>query len=1080
MHHRLLKSNSIHRQIYSQFTTLSSSTVPFLHPTTSNPFPLNSKLPQICSIYPQIPLPSCSNQRMFQVSGSFEHDRAEPSCVLSSKGQFRDWIAERLRDSRCPDEARRLGLEIVKRGFVGDLFLQNSLINGYVRSADLGCARKVFDEMSVRNEVTWACLVSGYAQNGMPLEACDLFKRMVAEGLEPTSFALGSALRACQELGPDGFGFGRQIHGLITKTEFRFDVVLSNVLMSVYSDCMESVEYARRVFDEIQDRNLVSWNSIISICSQRGEVSTCFELLLAMENRCSEFGFKPNEYTLCSLVAAASFSFDLGPSLLEQVLSKVLKCGYLGDLYVGSALVSGLAKLGSTESAKKIFEQMSSRNAVSLNGLMVGLVKQKKGGEAVEVFKEMKHLVRANIDSYMVLLSALAEFSGLGDGRIMGSELHAYLIRTGLGENNIAIENGLVNMYAKCGAINYASTVFRLMGERNSVSWNCLIAGLDQNECYEETIANFCIMRSSGLEPSNFTLISSLSSCASLGWIKMGTQIHGEALKLGLDFDVSVSNAVLALYAETENLFECHKMFYLMPEHDGISWNSIIGTLANSKSSVLRAVEYFLEMMRCGYALNRITFINILSAASSLSVYELGQQIHALAIKHSVADVTVIENALISCYGKCGRMEESEVLFSRMTDRRDEFSWNAMISGYIHNEQLSKAMDLVWCIMQDGRRLDRFTFATVLSACASVATLERGMEVHGCQVRTCLESDVVVGSAIIDMYAKSGRIDYASRYFDLMPVKNVYSWNSMISGYARHGQANEALEVFQKMKLVGQSPDHVTFVSVLSACSHSGLVKEGTEHFESMTRQYGLVPRMEHFSCMVDLLGRAGRVGRLEDFINKMPVKPSALTWRTVLGSCARANKQKTELARRAVEKLLELEPESAVNYVLLSNMYASGGNWESMAKARSAMSVAAVKKETGRSWVTMKDGLHVFVSGDKSHPEKDATYEKLAELQQKMKDAGYVPLTSFSLYDVDPESKEEFLSYHSERLAVAFALTRSSISTIRIMKNLRVCGDCHSAFCYISKIENRQIVLRDSNRFHHFADGKCSCGDYW
>jgi len=762
------------------------------------------------------------------------------------------------------------------------------------------------------------------------------------------------------------------------------------------------------------------------------------------------------------------------------MLTRVQKSGYLEDLYVGSALVSSFAKVGMIENARKIFEQLSTRNVVTLNGLMVGLVKQKQGEEAVGIFKEMKYLVEVNPDSYAVLLSAFVEFDILEEGIRCGKELHAYAIRSGLDNAKVAFGNGLINMYAKCGAIDYACSVFEFMKDKDIVSWNSLISSLDQNELYEESMRNFCRMRRSGLKPSNFTLISCLSSCASLSWLREGEEVHAEALKLGLDSDVSVSNALLTLYGETGSFTDCQKLFSLMTEHDQVSWNSMIGALADSEKYASEALMYFLKMMRSSWHLSGVTFVNALSAVSSLSLSELGPQLHALVFKYRATNDATVQNALISCYGKCGRMEDCQSIFTGMSERRDEVSWNSMISGYIHNEQLAKAMDLVWFMMQNGHRLDHFIFATVLSACASVATLERGMEVHACEIRAGLEFDIVVGSAIVDMYAKCGRIDYASRFFELMPVRNVYSWNSIISGYARHGSANKALEIFAKMKGEGQTPNHVTFVGVLSACSHGGLVREGFEYFGSMSKEFGLAPKMEHFSCMVDLLGRSGQLDKVEDFINRMPVKPNALIWRTVLGSCCRTNGRNSELGRRAAEMLVQLEPGNAVNYVLLSNMYAAGAKWENMAKARSAMRLAAARKEAGCSWVTMKDGIHIFVAGDKSHPETDAIYGKLRELQQKMRVTGYMPQTSSALYDLDLESKEELLSYHSEKLAIAFVLTRKSASTIRIMKNLRVCVDCHSAFRYISKIVGRQIVLRDSNRFHHFSDGKCSCGDYW
>ncbi|KAF5175204.1 Pentatricopeptide repeat [Thalictrum thalictroides] len=930
--------------------------------------------------------------------------------------------------------------------------------------------------MPERNIVTWTCLISGYTQKKMPEEACFLFCSMISEGFFPTHYTLGSAFRACQDLGPIGLDFAMQIHGLVSKTRYVSDNVVCNALMTMYGVCcLDTTEYARQVFDQIPIRNSISWNSMISVYSQRRDVFSSVELLSGMRRE----SLKPNEYTFGSLITV-TYTSGSDSSLLEQMLNYVMKSGFLSDLYVGSALVSGFARFGMLDTSKMIFKQMGDRNAVSMNGLMVGLVKQKRGVEAAEVFKETRDLFGLNYDSYVVLLSACAEFASSEEGRKKGREIHAFLYRKGLHIVKVAIGNGLVNMYAKCGAIGDASTAFKLMVDRDLVSWNTMISGLDQNGCFEEALITFCRMRRCGIIPSNFTLISMLSSCTSLSSLSLGSQVHCEGIKLGLDLDVSVSNSLIVLYAECEYLSECQKVFAFISAYDLISWNSIIGALAKSEASVAEAIDYFLNMLRAGWSLNRVTFLNLLTAVSSLSILELGRQVHALVLKYCLEDDNAVANVLISFYGKCGEMDDCEKIFANMDERRDEVTWNSLISGYIHNGLFSKAMDLVWFMMQKGQRPDVFTFATVLSASASVATLERGMEIHACGIRACLESDVVVGSTLVDMYSKCGRIDYASKVFRLMPVKNDFSWNSMISGYARHGHGEKALEIFKEMCKEGQAPDHVTFVGVLSACSHVGLVNQGLDHFESMSNKYGLIPRLEHYSCMVDLLGRAGKLDKVEEFIRRMPMKPNVLVWRTVVGACCRVNGCNTSLGRQAAEMLLELEPQNAVNYVLLSNLYASGGRWEDVARSRAALRKVAVKKEAGCSWVTMKDGVHVFAAGDKSHPNTEEIYAKLRELNKKMRDAGYVPLTKYALYDLEVENKEELLSQHSEKLAVAFVLIRTSELPIRIMKNLRVCGDCHSAFGYISKIIGRQIVLRDSIRFHHFVDGKCSCGDYW
>lgn len=1026
--------------------------------------------------------PSCSLsplQNLFDHLRSFQprlsNETGKPNYVPPSNGEIYECLVGQYQGSYSSKHAKQLHLQIFKHGFTSDVFLPNTLINVYARSGDVVSAQKLFDEMPFKNNATWACLISGYTQNDMPDAACGIFKEMVITGFTPTRYALSNALRACHDLGPSGFKIGMQIHGLISKAQYASDALVCNGLISMYGSCSISPAYAHCVFEDLQVKNSISWNSIISVYSQRGDALSSFEIFSGMQ-----FSFIPNEYTFATLITVAASSAESGKSLLEQILTSVNKYGYLQDLYVGSALVSGFGKVGLIDNGRKIFEQMSGRNAVSVNGLMVGFIRQKRGEEAVEAFRENIDLVRINSNSYAVLLSAFPEFLHLEEGRRRGREVHAYVIRTGLSNFKVAVANGLINMYAKCNAIGCAWSVFRLMAEKDSVSWNSMICGFNQNKCFEDAVVNFYRMRKSGLMLTNFAIISALSSCASLGWVVLGAQIHCEGLKAGLDLDTSVSNALISLYAETKCLSMCRKVFSLMLKYDQVSWNSMIGAFSNSESTTFEAVKYFLEMMRMGWDPNKVSFINILTAVSSLSLHELNLQIHALVLKYSVEEDIAIENALLLCYGKCKRMEDCEKIFARMHDRRDEGSWNNMISGYIHNELLNKAMELVWLMVQRGQRLNCFTFATVLSACASVATLEQGMEVHACEVRACLESDVVVGSALVDMYSKCGRIDYASKIFKLMPVKNAFSWNSMISGYARHGLGRKALDLFRQMEIEGQLPDHVTFVGVLSACSHAGLVQEGFEHFESMSEVYGLAPQMEHFSCMVALIGRAGELKKLEDFVNKMPMKPNGLIWRTVLGACCRTDGRHMELGVRASEMLLELEPQNSTNYVLLSNMYATGGKWEDAAKARTLMRKAAANKEAGCSWVTMKDGVHVFVAGDTSHPDNDLIHKKLIELHQRIREAGYVPQTKFALYDLEQENKEELLSYHSEKLAVAFILTRQSIMPLRIMKNLRVCGDCHSAFLYISKVFGRQIVLRDSIRFHHFIDGACSCGNYW
>lgn len=910
-----------------------------------------------------------------------------------------------------------------------------------------------------------------------------MFRAMLREvqaGCRPTSFTFGTLLRACQDGGPDRLGFAVQVHGLVSKTEYASNTTVCNALISMYGSCTVGPPIlAQRVFDGTPIRDLITWNALVSVYAKKGDVASTFTLFKDMQRGDSRIQLRPTEHTFGSLITAASLS--LGSSaVLDQVLVWVLKSGCSSDLYVGSALVSAFARHGLTDEAKDIFLSLKQKNAVTLNGLIVGLVRQDFSEEAVKIFVGTRNTVDVNADTYVVLLSALAEYSISEEGLRIGRVVHGHMLRTGLTDLKIAVSNGLVNMYAKCGAIESASKIFQLMEATDRISWNTIISALDQNGNCEEAVMHYSLMRQSCISPSNFALISSLSSCAGLKLLTAGQQVHCDAVKWGLDLDTSVSNVLVKMYGECGAMSDYWKVFNSMAEHDEVSWNTMMGVMASSQTPISEIVKVFNNMMRGGLIPNKVTFINLLAALSPLSVLELGKQVHAAVMKHGVMEDNVVDNALISCYAKSGDMGSCEHLFTNMSDRRDAISWNSMISGYIYNGNLQEAMDCVWLMIHSGQIMDCCTFSIILNACASVAALERGMELHAFGIRSHLESDVVVESALVDMYSKCGRVDYASKLFNSMTQRNEFSWNSMISGYARHGLGRKAIEIFEEMLRSRESPDHVTFVSVLSACSHAGLVERGLEYFEMMP-DHGILPQIEHYSCVIDLLGRAGKIDKIKEYIQRMPIEPNALIWRTVLVACRQSKDgSNIDLGREASRVLLEIEPQNPVNYVLASNFHAATGMWEDTAKARTAMRQATEKKEAGRSWVTLNDGVHTFIAGDRSHPNTKEIYEKLNFLIQNIRNAGYVPLTEYALYDLEEENKEELLSYHSEKLAIAFVLTRSSSGPIRIMKNLRVCGDCHIAFRYISQMISRQIILRDSIRFHHFKDGKCSCGDYW
>eukprot|EP00253_Pinus_taeda_P001094 PITA_01094 len=540
---------------------------------------------------------------------------------------------------------------------------------------------------------------------------------------------------------------------------------------------------------------------------------------------------------------------------------------------------------------------------------------------------------------------------------------------------------------------------------------------------------------------------------------------------------VSSWNTMITGYAKWGRLENARELFDKMPERDSISWNAMIAGYAGDGEGE-QAQKLFGQMHSEGIEMNEFTFGSVLSVCANTRDLMLGQQIHVHVIKTELQSSVIVGSALLDTYAKSGCIEDARHLFGKMPER-NLVSWTAMISGYAQNGYSEEALNVFCQMLGVDVKPNEFTFASVLSSCATLPAPEAGKQVHVHVIRNGFEFNIFVASALLDMYAKCGSIKRARMVFDQMPMRDDVLWNAMIVGYAQNGDGEETLRLFKQMLQAGVKPDHITFIGVLSACSHTGLIEEGYSYFDSMSRDYFITPRADHYACMIDLVGRAGLLDLAEDLINKMPIEPDAIVWSALLGACRIHGN--IDLGKRAAEGLLKLEPLNVVTHILLSNIYAAAGRWDEAAKIRKLMKERGVKKKPGCSWIEVKGRVHAFVVEDRSHPRTEEIYFALDRLAAQIKDAGYVPDTNFVLHDVEEEQKEHMLCYHSEKLALAFGIiSMPPETTIRIVKNLRVCGDCHAAIKFISKIVKREIIIRDASRFHHFKDGHCSCRDYW
>eukprot|EP01018_Ginkgo_biloba_P031291 Gb_27329 [translate_table: standard] len=802
----------------------------------------------------------------------------------------------------------------------------------------------------------------------------------------------------------------------------------------------------------------------VSTLYKEGKLKQALDILLAL-------GVRADGTAYADLLHGCAKMKALGEGQL--VHGHMIKTGFEPDIFVGNHLTNMYVKCGSLGIARHVFDKMPKRNVVSWTAMIAGFIQHGHGEAALEIFSEMQEAeTKPNQFTFASVLSTCASLAALE----YGEQVHVHTIKTGF-ESNVFVGNALVSMYAKCGSIEDAKRTFEEMPKPDLVSRSAMIAGYAQHGCDEEALKLFFQIQWAGIEPDEFTFASVLGACSSLVDLEQGKAIHTRIIKTRHNSNVYVGSALVDMYAKCGSVEDGCRVFDKMSERDTVLWNSIINGYAQNNVGE-RAIELFQQMQWEGVKSDKFTLASVLSACLFLGCLNYGKQVHAHTIRIGLESNVSVENALVSMYDKCRNIENARLVFDKMAER-SVVSWTAIISGYVHQKHDEEALKLFCQMQRSDMKPNQFTFATVLSACGSLAALENGKQILAYTIKTGFLSHVCVENALVTMYAQCGNIKDARQMFENMPEKDVVSWNAMIAGCAQHGHGKEALQLFEQMQWKGVNPDCITFVCILSACRHAGLVYEGNHYFDSMIQEYGIKPRAEHYACMVDLLGRAGHLDQAMGFIQKIPVEPGASVWRTLLGACRIHGNM--ELGKFAAERILELEPQVAETYVLLSNIYAAAGRWDEVAKVRNLMKERRVIKEPGCSWIEVQNRVHAFIVRDRSHPQMEDILSKLEELTRQMKEAGYVPDTNLVLHDVEDEQKEQFLCHHSEKLAIAFGLisTTSGIP-IRIIKNLRVCGDCHNATKFISKIVGREIVVRDTNRFHHFKDGVCSCGDYW
>ncbi|CAA6658580.1 unnamed protein product [Spirodela intermedia] len=800
-------------------------------------------------------------------------------------------------------------------------------------------------------------------------------------------------------------------------------------------------------------------------------------------------------------VAGVLWAFSANDwDFVPQVHGRLVRSGLSANPAFANPLIDLYSKRGLVGDAFSVFEELSSPDIVTCVAMLSGFSQSGLGGEALQLFRWM---LRSG--------ACPTPYSRREHLHRRWRAAPCQAFKWGFSQETF-VGNALISLYAQEGDMTAAGKMFDGMPRHDGVTFNSLISAHTQEGNTLETFFFFREMQSSGLKADSVTIAGLCGGCAAAGDAARGAQLHCYALKAGLLSDIIIEGSLLICTSSSD-------------EDNVVLWNLML-VAYGQEGDLRRSFELFRRMQAVGTAPNQYTFPSLLRTCTAAGALDLGEQVHALVVKAGFEPNGYVCSVLVDMYAKSGQLAAARGILERAEPPPDLAAWTSMVAGYSQHGLFSEALGAFCAMQRSGIRPDHVGLAGAITACAgilairggcrctrrpafyaksgrasdaaaaffSVATkdevswnaliaglaqgghceeaglgvnpiacgsaavaaadmadVKRGRQIHGRMVRAGCDGRVEAGNVLVTLYAKCGSIEEAEMAFSAMPERNEISWNAMITGYSQHGRGAAALELFEKMKEEGLRPNHATFAG------------EGVAHFQSMAAAHGVLPRAEHYAGVIDILGRAGELRRARRFVEEMPGGADAMAWRTLLGACR-------------VHRNMELDPEDAAAYVLLSNIYSAARRWDCRDRVRRMMKERGVKKEPGRSWIEAGNYMHAFFAGDRLHPRAAEIYNFLEVLNHRAAAEGYSAETGRT-------KEEDTAAYvHSEKLAVAFGLMSSPAPEmpIRVIKNLRVCDDCHTWMKFVSRIAARTVILRDVYRFHHFKDGACSCRDYW
>lgn len=731
------------------------------------------------------------------------------------------------------------------------------------------------------------------------------------------------------------------LHAHLIVRGLQKDALASTKLIESYSQ-MGCVQSSRLIFDTYSCPDSFMWGVMIKCHVWNGlfgEAISVYHDMLASMAELSEFIF-PSVLRACSAIN------DL--MVGEKVHARILKSGFESDPVVETSLLSLYGETGCLRNARKIFDAMSTRDVVSWSSMTSTHVRNGEANEGLEIIMKM---VREGVEIDSVTMLSVAEACGeLGFVR-GGKSSHGYVVRRHIGSDHEALRSSLVAMYGKFGDLSSAEKLFHNGVYQSVTLWTSLISCYNQNGYYLEALRTFVEMLRCKVQSNSVTMMNILCSCARLGWLREGKSVHGYVVRMNLDLDRDfLRSSLIDLYANCGQLSYGHRVFDTTQDKHVVSWNILISGYAREHMSE-EALSLFVEMLMKGILPDSFALASALSACGVIGLSELGCQIHCLIIKTYIPN-EFVENALIDMYSKCGFINSANRIFHD-TQNGSVVTWNSMMCGFSQNGYAKEALGLFDDMYARYLEMDEVTFLSAIQACSNLGFVDKGKWIHHKLITFGVRKDMYIDTALLNMYARCGDLQTAQRVFDNMNERSIVSWSSMIGGYAIHGQIDDSISVFDRMVASGIEPNDITFMNILSACSRAGYVEKGKFYFNSMVKDFGIVPNSEHYSCLVDLLSRAGDLNGAYEIINSMPFPADASIWGALVNGCR--IHQRMDFLNSIKKDLPNMDADDSGYYMLLSNVYAEGGKWDEFKMVKSKMRSLDLKKVHGYSMIEIE-----------------------------------------------------------------------------------------------------------------------------